>query len=78
MRLELFRKILFHFLFHNFGILVFITSKSDPAMVAEWSKTPVLQIHVESGCLGPRFESLLEQIIVKISEDYLILSYGAT
>ena len=28
-----------------------------PAMVAEWSKTPVLQIQVASGHLGPRFES---------------------
>ena len=29
-------------------------------MVAQWSKTPVLKIQVESGRLCPRFESRLE------------------
>ena len=28
-----------------------------PAMVAEWSMTPIFQIQVASGRLGPRFES---------------------
>ena len=33
-----------------------------PAVVAEWSKTPILQIQVASGRLGPRFESHLGDI----------------
>ena len=42
----------------------------NQAVVAEWAKVV--------GSEGPRFESRLGQIIVKISNNYMIHSSGAT
>ena len=45
--------------FSTFDFLPNLVYQRHPAMVADWSKTLVLQILVTSVCLGLRFESRL-------------------